>query len=478
MTIRTTAVWFSERVLILMFSIALLLGCYRIYGYYLHDIPYGYDPGFFRYAIESALASLPGLPPAPSPNLPYHEPLFGILASILTFIGFSVDTIIGPFLGFLSVFTAFWVYFLGKQSYNRSVWLVAATIFLLSIVQYQEYWWNYWRNIVGIIFILFSLVLLYRRSWLAAIPIAGIFTMHRPSALYFAVVVVFYLLLESIQQKRIPWRKILIVLYGGIVALPLYMNQFDSLIGMVEPIATTIGGATSSGTFFTTREFFVFILPYFLLIIPAIFYKMEKGEFDIVFIWFLVGLAWSVLRLFFYNRMLVFFDIFAILLAAYSLIHVIGAWWYRVFFSIFLVFFGIQAYIYTSYAYENSGRHTIKQEEFDIIRNLDILVPDWATVLSTYRWYTPWLLGYSKQNVLAPGLLDHQIWDEDQWNKFYFHADDTERCQMIQEYQSIAPQLYVFVWDNQPELRLPPSCFRTVLSNTNHPIIYEVLYQK
>ena len=60
----------------------------------MFEVPYGYDPGFFRYAIESALGALPGVPGPTDSSLPYHEPLFNFLAVLLTFVGFSIDQII------------------------------------------------------------------------------------------------------------------------------------------------------------------------------------------------------------------------------------------------------------------------------------------------------------------------------------------------------------------------------------------------
>lgn len=235
-----------EKVLIGIFFVAFLLGAYRIVGYFLYNIPYGYDPGFFRYAIAQSIAALPELPPPPSSTLPYHEPLFGILSTVLSFIGFSSDTIIGPFLGFLSIVTAFVLYFLGKQISGRPVGLLAASIFLLSIIQYQEYWWNYWRNIAGIIFLITSLGLMFKKSPLAVLSIAGLFTMHRPSALFFAVVAVIFFLIESIRKKRISSSELVLLILGGLVALPLYANQFHYLTDMIEPLSTTIGGVTSS----------------------------------------------------------------------------------------------------------------------------------------------------------------------------------------------------------------------------------------
>lgn len=129
---------------------------------------------------------------------------------------------------------------------------------------------------------------------------------------------------------------------------------------------------------------------------------MDKKEFDIIFVGFLVGLTWSVLRLFFYNRMFVFFDIFVILMAAYSIIHVIGKWSRMSVYVVVTLFFVVQGYLYMVHAYAQSTQHTISREEFDIVRNLDIIVPEDASILSTYRGYTPWLLGYSHRRTLAP----------------------------------------------------------------------------
>lgn len=466
-----------EKVLIWIFITCLILGSYRLIGYFTYGIPYWYDPGFFRYAIQASLDALPYFPGTPTYYLPYNEPLFGIFTTILTFIGYSVDEIIGPFLGFLSIFTALCMYTLGKQSYHRSVGLIAASIFLLSIVQFQEYWWNYWRNILGIIFLITSLALLIRKSPLAILTIAGLFTIHRPSALYFALVAVIALIVLIFQQKKIPWKQFALLLWWWFLALPLYFNQLWFLTDMIEPLSLTFGGVTKSGTFFSSRDFFLLIFPYFLILIPAVFRKIERKEFDIVFIGFLVWLAWSLFRLFFYSRMLVFFDIFVILMAAYSIVYILlrmpKIWWYL----IIGIFFISQGYLYASHSYSFAGRHAISREEFDIVKNLDILLPHDATILSTHKYYTPWLLGYSNINTLAPWLLERQIWDETKWNDFYYTSDADTRCNMIYEYRPIAEKLYLFVGDQQPPLILPTTCFRPILSNTSHPIIYEVLWK-
>jgi hypothetical protein len=466
-----------EKFILAIFFACLWLGIYRIWWYAIHEVPYGYDPGFFRYAIQTALEGLPNLSWISEPFLPYHEPLFPILSIILTFIGYTPDQIIGPFLWFLSVFTGFCIYFLGKQSFNRSVWLVWASIFFISIVQYQEYWWNYWRNIVGIIFLLVSLALSVKKSPLMILTLAGIFTIHRASALFLLIILIFLLLAESFRDKKIPWKKILYIFLGWMIALPLYARELSVLTDMVAPITTTFWLTTASGTFFTSREFFFLIFPYFLVLIPAIFQKVEKREFDIIFIGFLVWLFWSISRLFFYNRMFVFFDIFAILMAAYAIVYIIAKLPKLWGISLVAWFFLIQWCLYVTHAHEYLSRHSISREEFDIVENLDILLTDDSAILSTHRFYTPWLLGYSDRRTLAPWMLNDQIWDEETWNRFYFDSSDSGRCDMIQAYRTVAPKLYVFVWDQQPPLDLPWTCFRPILSNLSHPIVYEVIYR-
>lgn len=468
----------KDKFIFALFFLSLGLGIYRIWGYTLYEIPYGYDPGFFRHAIQTVIATLPSTPLISDPTLPYNEPLFSFLAIILVFIGFSPDQIIWPFLGFLSIMTGFSVYLLAKQtSSNRTLWLVAASIFFLSIVQYQEFWWNYWRNIVGIIFLLTSLALFLRKSPLVVLTTIWLFSIHRPSALYFVVVVAFYFLFLLLQKKTIPWKMFFLLFLSGILTLPLYAREFVVLTDMIAPITSTIGIATQSGTFFSSREFFFLIFPYFLLGIPYIFSTVEKREYSLVFAWFLAWLIWSVWRLFFYNRMFVFFDLFVILLAAYGVVHILSRF-PKGWIALILIFFATQGYLYTTHAQNFLSRHTISREEFDIVENLDILLPWDATILSTHRFYTPWLLWYSKRTVLAPGMLENQIWDEKEWNTFYFKSSDEEKCRMIAEYAWLSKSLYVFVGDQQPALDLPSSCFYPILSNSSHSIVYEVLTEK
>ena len=68
----------QEKIITTLFIVCLALGLYRIWGYTIYEVPYGYDPGFFRYAIQSAIDTLP--------SLPYHEPLFALMSLVLVFI--------------------------------------------------------------------------------------------------------------------------------------------------------------------------------------------------------------------------------------------------------------------------------------------------------------------------------------------------------------------------------------------------------
>lgn len=255
---------------------------------------------------------------------------------------------------------------------------------------------------MGIIFIITSLTFLHKKSPLLIISIAGLFTMHRPSALYFAILLVLLLLVDIIKNKRIPWRTISHIALGSLIALPLYARELEVLTSMVAPLTTTFGGTTSSGTFFTSREFLILIFPYFLVLIPAIYRKFDKREYDSIFVGFLLGLVWSVGRLFFYNRMFVFFDIFAILMAAYAIVYIWSELPRRLSTMIYVIFFAVQGYLYTTHVHAFQSRHTISQEEFDIVENLDILVPTDSTILTTHKFYTPWVLGYSQMRTLAP----------------------------------------------------------------------------
>lgn len=467
---------YTNTLLFCLFGICFLLGLYRLIGYTDSLIPYGYDPGFFRSAIDRAILSLPHLDFTVPPGHPYHEPLFSILVVIFSFLSFTPDQIVWPLLGVVSVFTAFAVYFFWKQVSSREVGLIAASLFLISIIQYQAFWWNYWRNLFGIFLFLISLPLFVKWKYIAILPIAALMTLHRPSAFFLLVILSVYVLIQYGLHRQIHTRWIISFFIAGIIALPLYSTQMWQLLSPLQAIVSTAWWTGTSGSFYTSKEFFLLILPYFLVSVPAIFLKTEKKEYDLILVGFIVGIIYSVWRFYFYNRMLIFLDLFCIFLAAYALVMYFGTLKRSLATTVLILFFVLQGSLYFAHAKTYNTRNTISREEFDIVKNMDIIIGTWSTVLVTHRSYTPWVLWYSQMETLAPWLLEKQVWDETKWNTFYYQSTPEQKCQMIQDYQSVAPKLFVFVWANQPSLILPEKCFRPILSNTAHPILYEVQY--
>lgn len=460
---------------ILVFS-TFALWLLRMVWYLTYEVPYWYDPWFFRYAIEQTISTLPHLSFSQPPGYPYHEPLFLVLTTILSLLWVSSDMMIWPLFGILSILTAWGVYFFAKQYHSRELGIFAASIFLISIIQYEAYWWNYIRNVLGILFFLVTLAFLKKGSPLVIVTMIGMFWVHRPTAYFFLLLYILSIIADYIKTNKWNIRSLFYFFFALCLAIPFYKEDIASFGNIVSSITTTALGWGNSGTFMTSKDFFYSIFPYFVILIPAIFLKSEKKEYDLVFLWFILGLIYSVFRLYFYNRMFVFFDIFCIVMAAYAIVTVFSELDRRVKYVFISLFFMVQWWLYTFHVSETYWRHMISKEEFDIIENLTIIVPKESTILSTHRQYTPWLVWYSGMKVLAPGMLSPQIWDEKKWNRFYFESSDKEKCEMIQEYKSLAPKLSVFVGDSQPSLLLPTSCFRPLLSNMSHPIVYEVIY--
>jgi len=91
----------------------------------------------------------------------------------------------------------------------------------------------------------------------------------------------------------------------------------------------------------------------------------------------------------------------------------------------------------------------LSNSELREIRSLERIEKD-AYVMSMAPYYSPWLYGYSKQKVVAPGLFEYDTrWKEDEWYKFWKENNPELRHQLLNRYQK---PLYIFVGEKQKNL--------------------------
>ncbi|MEK6883521.1 MAG: hypothetical protein AABY22_28090, partial [Nanoarchaeota archaeon] len=132
----------------------------RIIPYLNNSIPLGYDPGLYKYGIENGLQNKDDwiLRGGMEPGFLYLMSFFKAFLStdfILTYllIGFCILLGLG-------------VYFVSKEYFNKTTALIAVFIYAFSLIQFKTFWYMYYKNIIGMMLMLFSFYFLKKYEWL------------------------------------------------------------------------------------------------------------------------------------------------------------------------------------------------------------------------------------------------------------------------------------------------------------------------
>ena len=449
--------------------ISIFLGLYRFYPYIVWDIALWYDPWLYRVMFLDYFYNLPSVDYS---NLSIrtksaYPPFLGLLWNILQLIWFKVDFILTFWLAFFSVITSVFIYLsLKKYSYYSAIFWVI--IFFISIIQYESFMLNYYKQIIWIIFILSSLYLLEKKKYILSIPvIIGLFTIHRPSWLYFLAL---FILHKIINYKKIKnynkW--IYIVIFSIIVAFLMYIPFLKELIiPLLEPLFWTALQSWNSWTFFSRDLFW---LNNYLIILVSLYWfytKIIKKDFDYIFVWYLLWMIWVWMGLFFYSRIFIFYDLFIILIAAYWLWELYKK---NNFFNIiFISFFILQSFFYINYVSENNKPY-IWQKELEKIKNLDTILPEQSMIFTSHRTYTPWLYWYTHKPIIAPWMFEYDIWTVEDWEKWWSN-DGKIKCEMIKDYSIYNKEIYYWLWREQFEENLDNwKCFELIYEEGDNKI--------
>mgnify|MGYP001605187696 CR=1 FL=1 len=97
----------------------------------------------------------------------------------------------------------------------------------------------------------------------------------------------------------------------------------------------------------------------------------------------------------------------------------------------------------------------ITERELGEIRDLQNTEVN-ATVMTFSSSYGPWLYGFSKRNIIAPGLFEDK-WNNEQWNEFWFTKDQKARSKMLSQ---LPRPLYVFGGERDSLTALPTNCLK------------------
>lgn len=459
-------------IIYLFVIVTLLLWIYRGLPYLSSDIPFWYDPWIYKVFFDQYYINLPDINILMVDKwlLSSFEPWLWFITNVLQIIWYTSDAIITFWLVFISIIIGLFIYIVLKKEWKQTayIWM---WIYYISIVQYKAFWWNYYKQILWILFLLAWIYLFQKKKYYLSIPFfISLFIINRASGVFFVLMYIFYKIYEIIVERKFKMIDFFVVLFSWILALVVYLPIIQyQLLDLIKPLVSTVFIQWTSGTFFTREEFglnniYLILLSFGSVYIIVNQMIVNKIRLELIHFGYIVWFLWTTLGLFFYNRLFINYDIFLIIFSAIFLGYLFNHY-KKTFFVTFSLFFILQSYSYFNYV-DNNSNPLIDKQEFDIIQKISILIEDDAKIIVTHKNYSPWLIGYAKRDIIAPWLFDWNKWELNVWKRWWL-SDWKTKCDMLKDYKEYQ-NLYLWIWKRQnPENLENANCFKKVFSWEN-----------
>lgn len=436
------------------------------------EVPLGYDTGFYLSSIDASIEGiLTGVGHRNIRALVWLPLVWLGIPKIVYLHGLYVLTqflIAGALYAFVRTIPA-----LPRLAYGATV----VFLFAVSIPQFFVYWWMYYQTELAIAFLLATLALLYRRSFLALLTGGLGAALHPATSLPFAIALVVFLtiqLLRSLIRLRPLDEDTRFLLLLAVLAT-LAAGQF---VGQIDAFARTYLRATAfqygwflndypvhfqpqmSGLYVTlpiVHLASIYLLPFACLTVTLFMFRRLTSELRtrrqlfFLMIYGAVLLTLNIAGIIYANRYLVYLDLILIAIAAPTFVQFVRrllpdriGMVVVALLSAGLLFHG--------------GRVIAKQEphitpsELEEVKAVGAYAESDAYAMTTISHYTPWLLAFANRATIDPGYLQYNRWSYEQWQEFWSGKSDARRHELLRYYNR---PIYVFVGSNAFEEELP-----------------------
>jgi len=471
---------FLKKNWILILALLLVIG-FRFVPYFNNTTPIGYDPGIYKYAIEKSFDGQQDDWMKSS-----ITPGFSYITSFLRMLGFSSNAILIPIFIIFNALICFAIYLFTKEHFGKKAGLLASLIFAVSTVQFKVFTFLYYKNIIALSMLLFSLYFLKKKKmiWFAVFAIVcGI--VHRATFFIFAVSFLLYAVISPIKRdvftRKIKYdsKKLLKYLIYGVIIIGItllfYLPTFnESILPLIKPVASSVveSDPTTAGTFLDSFTYHYATLAYLPLALLGFFFLIKKKKFNMLFFLAIVTAIIVYFKLYFFNRFIIHLDIALIALAAGGFALALKERkWLTTILIILLVFS-------SGFVMFNEAKDTkplINENDLTAIKSLQETEQN-AYAMSTHSYYSPWVLGYSGRRTLAPGLFDDDKWNFEMWQAFWLSPQWEDVQKLLEMYDG---PVYIFIGENHPDYisRFDNDCFEIYYEKEGQarPRVYKYL---
>lgn len=419
----------------------ILIFFFRFMPYINNQIPIGYDTGIYKYAIENGLRNsdfwvLSGV-----------EPGFLYLMKPLSFL-FSTQFILTYLFIFFNILLGLAIY-LSTKEYGKLPALISLLVYSVSIIQFKVFTYMYYKNILALACLLFSVYFLKRENKLFFVIFSILIgIIHRPTFYIFGLAYLFYAFLSPIKHNqykynlKLMWKNIILGIIILLVTSIFYIGKFSPAITtMFSPVLSSfIEPGESPGTFINFRVYQFSTLAYLPFAVLGFFYLINHKKFNLLFFLTLITGIIVYFQFFFFNRFIIHLDIFLIILSGLGFSMLIS---YKKKLGIIIFIILFLSLAYTTFNQASTTSSGITQEQFNLIKQLENTENN-SIILSISSEYSPWVLGYSNRKTLAPGLFDTN-WSHNQWQDLW-QGDANKTRELLLIYNT---SIYLFA-GNKP----------------------------
>ncbi len=425
----------QKRSFVIFFAILISFAIVRI-SLILHfgDTAYGYDLGIYRRMISDCISGVLAHGTPGSTMCP--------VVQILSFAGISIDGMaIGGYV-FFELLSIVLIYELFSATLHKKTALIGTFLFASSAITQVFFTEYFLRNSIAL-----SLVLLALRFWNKPIIVGLCSTLliiiHPISILPLALCATILFFVNPTYQRSFIAGSIGIG-FGLIIAAPELQWYFHAFATQyLYPTVASVARANEfAGTFYSIGKSLMAYLPILIFIIVGV--KTYWKKFPVLTAFGIASLILSIPGIPFAERQTLYASIPLLFFAALgvetlkkkhisiTLLGFIGAVW------ISMTFFAMHAL----------HKPLLETDIIQIMR-IDTISPQPGYILTVSSLDAPWLVGYTKHRVIAPG-----VFDTDPWPDFFWKYTLTKETPEIEEIFMSALPRPLYFYQNNPHTHL------------------------
>jgi hypothetical protein len=424
---------------IVLASVFILSFFIRYYPYFWTNVPPGYDPGLYKYGLDTYISSLPHVPEDTLPG--WFKEMFPqgifLLGDMLYMVaGFSSTEIIKIFTPLVCGLMVLPVFAVSRHISSQRGALISVVIYLLSATQYVLFEYSYLKNILGLFLILVAILLLQKEKYITlAIIYAVLSIYHRPHFLLLSLVLLFWLL-ETKDTKIY-----LTFIIAAVLMLPFWLPRMELGISMLKGLfsvaLSNFSGdiKTQGGTFLTFSKYGYLSLPYITFGILGFMHLLLNKRRGPVFYFTLITAIMVILRIVFFRRYLATLDILLIILAGGCIEKILFEQRKELLISIkiILLLIGLTGSMLLYGEMTEDNRLISDSHLQDIEWMAENIDPE--SYILTSSDDAPWVLGWGEHPVVAPGLFHWDIYPQEEWAEFLSTSDPQHSIKFFSKYK-------------------------------------------